>query len=232
MFQGKRKAITFSYDDGTTQDVRLAELFHKYGMKATFNLNSNLLGQEGTLLREGKTVNHTKIAAADVRSVYEGHEIAGHTLDHPRLPQIADDAEVIRQVEEDRLRLSELAGYEVKGFAYPCGGVNNDDRVAELIKNHTGIKYCRTITSNFSFDRQANLYRFNPTVYHHKEPKELFALGEKFLHLTPDTPQIFYIWGHSFEFDLMDNWGWFEEFLQMMSGKNDIFYGTNREVLL
>ena len=232
MFQGKRKAITFSYDDGTTQDVRLAELFHKYGMKATFNLNSNLLGQEGTLLREGKTVNHTKIAAADVRSVYEGHEIAGHTLDHPRLPQIADDAEVIRQVEEDRLRLSELAGYEVKGFAYPCGGVNNDDRVAELIKNHTGIKYCRTITSNFSFDRQANLYRFNPTVYHHGERKELFELGENFLHLTPDTPQIFYIWGHSFEFDIRDDWGWFEEFLQMMSGKDDIFYGTNREVLL
>lgn len=232
MFQGKRKAITFSYDDGTTQDIRLAGLFHKYGMKATFNLNSNRLGKEGALLLDGKAVNHTKIAAADLRHVYAGHEIAGHTLDHPPLPQIADDSEVIRQVEEDRLRLSELAGYEVKGFAYPCGGVNNDDRVAELIQNHTGIKYCRTIESNFSFDRQANLYRFNPTVYHHKEPKELFALGEKFLHLTPDTPQIFYIWGHSFEFDLMDNWGWFEEFLQMMSGKDDIFYGTNREVLL
>ena len=29
MFQGKMKAITFSYDDGVTQDVRLAELFRK-----------------------------------------------------------------------------------------------------------------------------------------------------------------------------------------------------------
>ena len=50
--------------------------------------------------------------------------ITGHTLDHPRLPAVEDDGEVIRQVEQDRLRLSELAGYEVVGFAYPCGGVS------------------------------------------------------------------------------------------------------------
>jgi len=28
--QGKMKAITFSYDDGTTQDIRLVELLNKY----------------------------------------------------------------------------------------------------------------------------------------------------------------------------------------------------------
>lgn len=232
MFQGKMKAITFSYDDGVTQDIRLAELFHKYGLKATFNLNYNTLGKEGSLVREGWSVNHTKNAPVDVPHIYAGHEIAGHTLDHPRLPAIEDDGEVIRQVEEDRLRLSDLAGYEVVGFAYPCGGVNNDDRVADLIRNNTGVKYCRTITSNFSFDLQDNLYRFNPTVYHHAEMDRMFELGEKFLSLKADTPQIFYIWGHAYEFDIHDTWGRFEEFLQMISGKDDIFYGTNKEVLL
>jgi len=232
MFQGKMKAVTFSYDDGVTQDIRLAELFHKYGLKATFNLNYNKLGKEGSLVREGWSVNHTKNAPADVPHIYAGHEIAGHTLDHPRLPGIEDDAEVIRQVEEDRLRLSDLAGYEVVGFAYPCGGVNNDDRVAELIRKNTGVKYCRTITSNFSFDLQDNLYRFNPTVYHHAEMDRMFELGEKFLSLKADTPQIFYVWGHAYEFDIHDTWGRFEEFLQMISGKDDIFYGTNKEVLL
>ena len=29
MWNGKNKAITFSYDDGVTQDIRLAALFHK-----------------------------------------------------------------------------------------------------------------------------------------------------------------------------------------------------------
>lgn len=32
------------------------------------------------------------------------------------------DEEVLRQVEQDRINLSELVGYEVEGMAYPCGG--------------------------------------------------------------------------------------------------------------
>ena len=45
-YMDKSKFLTFSFDDGVTQDVRLIELFNKYGMKATFNLNSELLGMD------------------------------------------------------------------------------------------------------------------------------------------------------------------------------------------
>ena len=31
MFGGKKKAVTFSYDDGVTQDGRLMEIFNRYG---------------------------------------------------------------------------------------------------------------------------------------------------------------------------------------------------------
>lgn len=48
MFDGKRKALTFSYDDGVLQDERLIRIFNKYGLKATFNLNSELLGKPGS----------------------------------------------------------------------------------------------------------------------------------------------------------------------------------------
>ena len=58
-FYGKKKAITFSYDDGVTQDIRLIELFNKYGLKCTFNLNSDLLGKPGELLREGVHVRQS-----------------------------------------------------------------------------------------------------------------------------------------------------------------------------
>jgi hypothetical protein len=61
---------------------------------------------------------------------------------------------------------------------------------------------------------------------------EMFALGEQFLAMEPETPQLFYIWGHSYELDAEDTWGRFEEFCQMISGHPDVFYGTNREVLL
>ncbi len=229
--QRQKKAITFSYDDGVTQDIRLIELLNKYGLKCTFNLNSELLARKGILDIEGLRIAHYKIHPDDVKGVYEGHEIAVHTLTHPNLTQCGDE-EVIRQVEIDRQNLSELAGYEVIGMAYPCGGVNNDERVAELIKKSTGVRYSRTITSNDRFDVQENLFRFNPTVYHLDFDK-MMSLGQEFIELTTETPKIFYIWGHSYEMDYgADYWMKLESFFELISNRNDIFYGTNKEVLL
>jgi peptidoglycan/xylan/chitin deacetylase (PgdA/CDA1 family) len=226
------KILTFSYDDGVTQDKRLVDLFNKYGMKATFNLNSSLLGLPGSLICEGKRIDHIKVNPEDVRSIYEGHEVAAHTKTHPLLPAIGDDQAIIREVEEDRLRLSELSGYEVVGFAYPCGGKNYDHRVSKLIRENTGIKYCRTIESLHSFDPQEDLFEFKPTVYHHFEWDKLFSMGEEFLSLKTDEKKIFYVWGHSYEFDIHNEWGRFEEFLKMMAGRPDILYTTNKDALL
>ena len=233
MFNGKSKAVTFSYDDGVTQDIRLVEMLNKYGLKATFNINSELLGKSGELIRGGTKVSHNKVNPKDVKSIYCGHEVAVHTLTHPNLTTL-DDAEVIRQVETDRLNLSELCGYEVVGMAYPCGGVNNDDRVAGIIKENTGVKYSRTITSSYSFQPQNNLYRFNPTVYHIMEYDKLMELASEFVNAMPDdnNPEIFYIWGHSYEFDIEDTWDKMEEFCKLISGRDDVFYGPNKQVLL
>ena len=181
MFYGKMKALTFSYDDGTTQDKRLVELFNKYNVKATFHINSGLLGNPGELLREGVHVRHDKVQKEEVRALYAGHEIAAHTLTHPNLINL-DDAAVVKEVEQDRLALSELAGYEVVGMAYPCGGENNNDTVARIIKENTGVKYCRTIKTTGSFEPQNNLYRFDPTVFHVKFD-EMMALGQSFIEL-------------------------------------------------
>lgn len=224
-----KKAVTFSYDDGVTQDVQMIELMNKYGIKGTFNLNSELLGTGMFLTGKDYRLCHYKIRPEDVRGLYAGHEIAVHTLTHPNLTTL-EDAEVIRQVEQDRLNLSELTGYEVVGMAYPCGGPNNDDRTAKIIKEHTGVKYARALETNLSFAPQENLYRFQGTLYHHEQWDKLFEMGEKFLAAEEG---IFYIWGHAYEFDIFpERWQIFEEFCQMISGKPDVFYGTNKEVLL
>lgn len=37
------KLLTFSFDDGNEDDVRLVEILNRYGLKGTFNLNSGKL---------------------------------------------------------------------------------------------------------------------------------------------------------------------------------------------
>ena len=196
-----KKILTFSYDDGVTQDERLAELFRKYGMAATFNVNSELLGKSGELVIGGKPVNHTKLTPADARRVYQGFEVAAHTLTHPPLMRQTDE-EVVRQVEEDRLRLADLFGYEIVGFAYPGGHPNYDARVAKLVGEKTGAKYARTIISSHSFDRQDNLIEFRPTVYHHGEWEKMFALGREFLALPRDVRETMQALGGSLTLSL------------------------------
>lgn len=52
-----------------------------------------------------------------------GHEIGAHTVDHVHLPAIDAD-EAFRQIRDSRLQLEDMAGKEVRSFAYPYGDVS------------------------------------------------------------------------------------------------------------
>ncbi|MBQ9714125.1 MAG: polysaccharide deacetylase family protein [Clostridia bacterium] len=227
MWNGKKKAVTFSFDDGVRQDIRLVEILNKYGLKGTFNLNSGLLGLPGCL--KHLNVDHTKIKASEVKALYEGHEIAVHSLTHPTLVDL-DEETIIRQVEEDRKALEAICGYPIVGMAYPNGP--NDDRVAAIIANNSPIRYSRTTESTYSFKVQKeNLLRYNPTVYYIQP--QLDELVDKFLASESDEDQLLYIWGHSYEMDAgLITWEKFEEVCKKLANRDDIFYGTNKEVLL
>ncbi len=229
MWNGKKKAVTFSFDDGVTQDIKTIEILNEYGLKATFNLNSSVLGCVGPEDRYG--ARHDRVLASKVSEVYKGHEIAAHTLAHPNLTAL-DEETIIRQIEIDRRLLKELCGYDIVGMAYPCGGVNNDERVAGIIAKNTPVRYARTLTSTHNFDIQTELLRFNPTVYYMEEGV-VERLIDEFLEKETKEPQLFYLWGHTYEFDSNGgSWHRFENICKKLSGKADIFYGTNKEVLL
>jgi hypothetical protein len=59
-------------------------------------------------------------------------------------------------------------------------------------------------------------------------------LGEKFIDMKlrdgSSTPKLFYLWGHSYEFDVDDNWDVIEKFCAFISGRDDIWYATNMEI--
>ena len=227
--QEKMKAVTFSFDDGIVQDYRMIELLNKYGLKATFNLSSGLLGHPDVLFLKGQRLCHYKVPADKVKATYEGHEVAAHGCTHPRLEHL-EKYEIIQQVDGDRQRLEELVGCPVVGMAYPYGSY--DDRVVDVLRRHTGIQYARTTKYTDSFDRQEDLLRFKSNA-HILSFDRLMEMGKQFIELQPDKQQIFYVWGHTYEMDYdSENWSRVEEFFKLISGHEDIFYGTNAQVLL
>ncbi len=231
MFNGKMKAVTFSYDDGVTQDRRLIRLLDKYGLKCTFNISSGLFSHASPIVVNGVTVPHVRFPKEEIKSLYEGHEVAVHGITHPCLKNLTDE-EIIHEVEDDRIALSEIVGYDVVGMAYPFGTGSMNDHVADLIAKNTGVRYSRTTTSTHAFEPQTELLKFNPTIHQHGEMDRMFELAKEFVEMKPDSPKIFYIWGHSYEIDARDDWDRLEEFFALISGHDDIFYGTNKDVLL
>lgn len=223
-----KKLLTFSFDDGVCQDERFIEILNKYNLKATFNLNYALLGLDGHLIINEKRINHAKISPDRVKEIYLGHEVASHTLTHPFLPE-QEDAIVVHQVEGDRRALSELVGYEVRGFAYPGGGVNCNERLEKLLAENTKVEYARTTVPTYNFDLQSRLHLFNPTCALLKDKGELLSLWERFVSTEVEGIQLFYIWGHTYELDVNDDWQFFEEFCKLISNNPNVYYCTNIE---
>ena len=232
MFHGKMKAVTFSYDDGVTQDRRLIGILNRYGLRGTFNLNSGQFASAAAFYDEGKNITfpHVRLRASEIAEVYAGHEVASHTVLHKNLTKLSDEA-IIAEVENDRKALSALVGYEVRGFAYPYGTGAADARAAAVLRTRTGVRYARTTTSTHRFDLPDDPMFWHPTV-RHAEWDVIERLTERFLSMQPDTPQLFYIWGHAYEFDRDGDWERFEAFCEKIAGRDDIFYGTNAQVLL
>ena len=87
--EGRSKVLTMSYDDGRVQDKRLVDIFNKYGIKGTFHLNSGWMDEDLIKMR------------SEAVKLYEGHEIATHSLTHPTLTRLSDTALVTQILEKN-----------------------------------------------------------------------------------------------------------------------------------
>ena len=220
----KLKAFTLRYDDGVEQDRRLISIFNKYNLKCTFNLNSGIQSNSNKFTVDGKTIRRMNVAG--LKELYQGHEIAVHSLTHPILPEQNIET-IYNEIVQDKINLENIFDRKIIGMAYPFGAY--DDRVIQVLKENS-IKYARTVQDTENFKLQSNLLEFKPTCHHNN--KNLFKLAEEFINLDATEPCIFYVWGHSYEFDVDNNWNMIEEFCSMISNRSDIFYGTNAEVFM
>ncbi|MEI7727446.1 MAG: polysaccharide deacetylase family protein, partial [Bacteroidota bacterium] len=221
--QGKSKALILSFDDGNIADRHLVKLMNEYGLIGTFHLNSNKLGVKDYLTKE------------EVKNIYKGHEVSSHTANHPNLPSLSK-IDVIYEVLEDRKELERLMDYPVRGMSYPFG--NTNDFVIEAISG-LGIEYARTVGDTYNFSIPADFLKWQPTIHlfgkTHYIPNDTAndrrELGQ-FYQLTTDflkanSLALFYVWGHSWEYEGPGNkWAEVEKFFKMVSKNPDIYYTT------
>ncbi len=222
----KCKAVTLSYDDGVAQDKRLISIMSKYGLKGTFNINGGLFGKE-------PTTDKGRMTADEALKLYteSGNEVATHGYKHLSLSEV-DSAMAINDVIEDRKALETMFGKVIKGMAYANGSYS--DEVVELLKM-CGISYSRTTVSTEKFDLPTDWLRL-PATCHHNNPR-LMELAKQFVESEGgrywwgnNHAKLFYLWGHSYEFDNNQNWNVIEEFAEYIGGREDIWYATNGEI--
>ncbi|MDE7400900.1 MAG: polysaccharide deacetylase family protein [Clostridia bacterium] len=220
---GKAKAMTFSYDDGVKADLRLLQVFEKYGLKGAFNLNSKLFDCENW---HGRMDEQTTFNAF----YKSGQEVALHGARHIFLDKVPLP-EAVKEVVDNRAYLEEKFGQIVRGMAYAYNGYNADIKrvLADL-----GVAYARTTKATNDFTIPEDFLEWNPTCHH--TDGQLEKLADKFFSSSPDgefkhrEPWLFFVWGHSYEFDDDDNWQVIENLGKRAAECSDIWHATNIEI--
>ena len=231
---GKFKVLTLSYDDGKIQDRRLVDIFNKNGIRATFNVNSQLTDMD------------IRLDSDEWSSLYKNHEIALHTCTHPTMNRCGS-YEITREILEDKTAIEKIIKRPVRGMALPNGAGN---KLITSIAADLGIKYIRPAADQYAavksaieyadccegpillgdengFSMPSDYMNWVPTCHHNHN---LVEFGKRFMALTKKQYlYMMYVWGHSFEFDRNDNWSVIEEFSEMIGHRDDIWYATNIE---
>ncbi len=221
------KFVTLSFDDGVRQDIRFIELLDKYGLKCTFNVNSGYLGQVHDLLTPDFCISHSEVRPDELREVYKDHELAAHSTTHPRLDMLTEK-ELIVEMAGDCRTLEILSGQHIVGMAYPGGPFYTEETIKTILE-HTPIRYARSTESTKGFEMPERLMEWQPTC--HWEYDDIDDCIDRFEALDSDKDSLFYLWGHTYEFDIKEgSWERIEKILERLSKLKGVTYATNGEI--
>ena len=217
----KTKAVTLSYDDGTIYDDKLIEIMSRYGVKGTFNINAGMMSEKFFLRQNAEVLNN----------LYKsfGMEIAMHGYNHEYLTG-CKGSDILKEYLDDKLYLEKYFDIVIRGGAYAFGVCN--DEIVNTLKM-LGVSYFRTTQDTNSFALPTDFMRINPTIKH--TANNLFELLDRFILEDPNKsyraePLLFYLWGHSYEFENNGNWNVIEKFCEKISKTDNIWCATNSEI--
>lgn len=206
------KYLIFSLDDGTIYDKQIINLLNKYGFCGVFNLNSGL----SNYVRFSNGVQIERLNFNKEKDIYKNHEVASHTLTHPYLTNCSDE-EIINQVQSDINNLETIFKVPIKSFAIPFDSY--DERIINVVKNHTSVTNIRLPEIDESFDLPKDLFHIKCTCF---EIEKAFDLFKGFINDKKENSLFIYA-GHSYDFYLDDSFERFEDFLKLIKSYEDKF---------
>ena len=220
---GRAKAFNITYDDGILQDVRFVELLNRYGLKGTFNLNSQLMEEEFEWVHpNGMTVK--RLSRDAVRRLYDGHEVAAHTLTHPFLNDKTEE-ELRWEIGEDKRRLEELFGREVAGFGVPFDYY--DEKIAQCVKE-CGFEYGRNSELTHDYSPWRSPFAWSCGIFHLEPELEEYVEG---FFRTEEELALCQIVGHSYDLDAENLWDKMEHILSRVAGDGTVCSMTHLELV-
>jgi peptidoglycan/xylan/chitin deacetylase (PgdA/CDA1 family) len=238
----KLSIVTTSWDDGDPCDLKLATILSSYSIRGTFYIP--VIGYDG----------RQPVGSRDLRELRsQGFEIGGHGLSHHTLPKFRGK-ELKREVAVCKARLEDVLGEPVRMFSYPKGRYTA--RVVRALKDagYEGARTTRMMASELSFDsfempttlqvfphkrsthiknivRAGNLFRFCDYVIRFRECESWVELGKRLFDRVLSEGGVWHLVGHSWEIEEMGLWDQLQEMLEYVSGRENVLYLTNYEIL-
>lgn len=205
------KIVSLSFDDGTIYDLRFIELLNKYKIRATLNLNSKL---DNFVWYFGDTPIE-RLKLNEVVEKYDGHEVCSHSLTHPYFSSLSKE-EIIRQVKEDCENLSKIFNRDINAFAFPFH--DQTEEHIRILKENLNLNYIR-----YSYFEESYLPkdRYHIPLNALYNDNDLYEKLEKFKNNDLDN-SLFVIAGHSYEFEVRNEWDRIEDLLKYLSSNIDI----------
>jgi peptidoglycan/xylan/chitin deacetylase (PgdA/CDA1 family) len=134
-YQGDRAAaISYTFDDGTHDQLQVVPLLNAHGFHGTFLIIASRVPDTEAQVAAQHLVSWGSISWEKLRELQaEGHEMSSHSWSHPQLGSL-DEAGVRAEVEKADQLMAEKLGKPPLTFCYPYNGFN--DKIRAIVLEH------------------------------------------------------------------------------------------------
>ena len=220
-----KKYFTLSFDDGTYEDEIMIVLLKKYGIEASFCINTGLMDGNNVIEVAGKW-RRMNFEYAKKNKVYDGFDVISHGFKHKELTFLGE-SEIISEIRQDAEKIAELTEKLPVGFAYPGGTAYYNGYITDIMLSSTDIRFARDTDDTFAFYLPENFMAWKPTCSLLDD--KLFSLAERFINAEATEDMLFYGWDHPWAITAYNAWDKVESLFKMLKEAGDIIFISNTE---